>query len=529
MANHNASSSSAANTLNAAATAISSADPRYPTREQHRRWKIGCWKGLSCFGSQKRACRIVPASRTPEGNTSANRANGAQLAGVANQPTGLNPSLLAPPSSPASFTNSGNPSSVQSPNVFLSLSANVCSPGGPTSTMFATGPYAHETQLVSPPVFSTFTTEPSTAPLTPPPELAHLTTPSSPDVPFAQLLASSLDVKTANKENGVTFSCSPYTASGYVATSDLQAAYQLYPGSPASQLVSPKPGVSGSGSPFPELEYPGHWNASLAGQDTLYKYEPSKFYHDMPFSRSFLLSQDSGPYNSTKSAGLCLDQSQPTSQSGGNQFASSQETDDFCDNGENAQQNWHMEPNKPDMEQIEAYRASFGFSADEVTTSNRDVTEVLGDSLVISPFGAQKSDGVEFAAFDRRNMKTETQMTSGDLFDSGYGVLLMDHKGHNLEAQSMANTANSKHNWQLGGNEANCASETKNCAEVDILENFSRFGEFKFDEKVGTDASSSIIEKWTRYKEKRTAENGLRDHEFFRMKQPQELKGGRLS
>ncbi|KAH9302953.1 hypothetical protein KI387_014536, partial [Taxus chinensis] len=476
-----------------------------------RRWKIGCWKGLSCFGSQKRACRIVPASRTPEGNTSANRTNGVQLAGGANQPTGLNPLLLAPPSSPASFTNSGNPSTVQSPNVFLSLSANVCSPGGPTSTMFATGPYAHETQLVSPPVFSTFTTEPSTAPLTPPPELAHLTTPSSPDVPFAQLLASSLDVKTSNKENGLTFSCSPYTTSGYIATNDLQAAYQLYPGSPASQLVSPKPGVSCSGSPFPDLEFPAHWNASMSVQDNFIpKYEPSKFFNlDMAPSRSFMLSQDSERFGCSKPAELFLDQAPQTCQSRGQQYSSSQETDDYYDNGEHMQHNRHMEPNKQDMEQIEAYRASFGFSADEITTSNREVTEVLG---------ADKSDGIEFTAFDRRSIKAEVQMTNGALFDSENMVLSMDHNGHSLEAQS---TANPKHSRQSGGMETDSASETNNCDETDKLENFSRFGEFKFDEKYGTDASSSIIEKWTRYKKKRTAENGLRDYDFFRMKQPQ--------
>ncbi|KAI4320009.1 hypothetical protein MLD38_033537 [Melastoma candidum] len=46
-------------------------------------------------------------------------------------------------------------------------------------------------QQVSPPipVFSTFTTEPSTAPITPP-ESVYLTRPSSPEVPFGQLLTS---------------------------------------------------------------------------------------------------------------------------------------------------------------------------------------------------------------------------------------------------------------------------------------------------------------------------------------------------
>lgn len=121
---------------------------------------------FSCFGSQKGGKRIVPSSRIPEGNAAAAQPNGPQAGGMPNQATTLAPSLLAPPSSPASFSNSALPSTAQSPSCFLSLSAN--SPGDPSSTMFATGPYAHETQLVSPPVFSTFTTEPSTAPLTPP-------------------------------------------------------------------------------------------------------------------------------------------------------------------------------------------------------------------------------------------------------------------------------------------------------------------------------------------------------------------------
>ena len=104
-------------------------------------------------------------------------------------------------------------------------------------------------------------------------------------------------MKSVHKENGVTFPFSPYTSAGYIATSDLQAAYQLYPGSPSSQLVSPKPGVSGTRTPlsFPDLQSPGHWSVSLSGQDTFFpKYEPSKSFNlDMAASRSFMLSQDS--------------------------------------------------------------------------------------------------------------------------------------------------------------------------------------------------------------------------------------------
>lgn len=153
--------------------------------------------------------------------------------------------FVAPPSSPASFLQSEPPSVTQSPAGLLShtsISANIYSPGGPAS-IFAIGPYAHETQLVSPPVFSTFTTEPSTAPFTPPPESVHLTTPSSPEVPFAQLL----DPHFRNCEAGQRFPLSHY---------EFQS-YQLYPGSPVGQLISPSSGISGSGtsSPFPDREF----------------------------------------------------------------------------------------------------------------------------------------------------------------------------------------------------------------------------------------------------------------------------------
>ncbi|KAE9456817.1 hypothetical protein C3L33_11313, partial [Rhododendron williamsianum] len=234
---------------------------------------------MSCFGSQKGGKRIVPASRIPEANSLGNAPNGPQNVRLTNQASTIAPSLLAPPSSPASFSNSALPSTAQSPSCFLSsLSANSHEEGGPSSTMFATGPYAHETQLVSPPVFSTFTTEPSTAPLTPPPELAHLTTPSSPDVPFAQFLSSAVDLKGTKKTNNYI-----------TASNDLQATYSLYPGSPASSFIS------------------------------------------------------------------------------------------------------HVSRTS-DVEEIEAYRASFGFSADEIITTAQyvEISDVLDDSFSMTPFTANK-------------------------------------------------------------------------------------------------------------------------------------------
>lgn len=339
---------------------------------QRSRWG-GCFGGLSCFGSQKGGKRIVPATRMPDGNGSTSRGNAPQSAGPSNQNANLNLSLLAPPSSPASFTNSALPSTVQSPSCFLSMSAN--SPGGPSSTMFTTGPYAHETQLVSPPVFSTYTTEPSTAPLTPPPELAHLTTPSSPDVPFAQLLSSSLKLRSTGKVNGVSYS-------GYVG-GDLQSNYLLYPGSPTSSLISPASGTprTGLSSPYPESDIPIQWSAIVA--------------RDLPHSRnrsSKLLGLDSNFFRPDNSAAqFYLDQAQQSfsgySHSGA-RISVSREGDVYSSGG-----NRSSKSVKQDPEEIEAYRASFGFSADEIiaTPNYVEINDGLDVSFTMSPFSNCKS------------------------------------------------------------------------------------------------------------------------------------------
>ncbi|XP_068640200.1 uncharacterized protein [Aristolochia californica] len=211
---------------------------------QKRRWG-GCWSIYWCFGSQRHTKRIGHAVLVPE-STLPGPAGPATSESLLHQPSLVFP-FSAPPSSPASFLQSEPPSATQSPTGLLSLtslSASVYSPRGPHS-IFAIGPYAHETQLVSPPVFSTFTTEPSTAPLTPPPEPVHLTTPSSPEVPFAQLLTS---LESNQKSREV---CRQFPSSQYEFQS-----YQLYPGSPVGHLISPSSAISGSGtsSPFTDVE-----------------------------------------------------------------------------------------------------------------------------------------------------------------------------------------------------------------------------------------------------------------------------------
>ncbi|KAL5209748.1 hypothetical protein ABZP36_005371 [Zizania latifolia] len=375
--------------INAAATAAVSAEARFrsqpPQQDRQSRWS-GCFSRLSCFGSQKGGKRIVPAARIPDGNASTNRGNAHQSGGNSNQNVALNLSLLAPPSSPASFSNSAIPSTAQSPNCFLSVSAN--SPGGPTSNMFAVGPYANEPQLVSPPIFSTYTTEPSTAPLTPPPELGHVTTPSSPDVPYARFLSS------AGKDHNM-----PFLFTAYSGGSGLQASYPLYPESPSSSLISPASATprTGLSSPIPEQEVPTtHWKTSKSACDTPYsraspipkqevptvQWKTSRSACDTPYSsnspsnifgldsaasRNYVL--DNKFFQPSASAQFYLDQAQQTfPYNNGGRLSVSRD--------------------KQDAEEVEAYRASFGFSADEiVTTQTNVVPDALDEGFSISPFG----------------------------------------------------------------------------------------------------------------------------------------------
>lgn len=226
-------------TISAAATVIASAENRVPQATiQKKKWG-SWWSMFSCFGSHRDNKRIGHAflsSETPTSQADISAAQNPVQTHVSVMP------FIAPPSSPASFFQSEPPSATQSPAgvlSFTSISANIYSPGGPNS-IFAIGPYAHETQLVSPPVFSTFTTEPSTAPFTPPPESVHLTTPSSPEVPFAHLLGPN------DGRLNQTYSIVQYEF----------PSYQLYPGSPVGHLISPSSAISGSGtsSPFPDRE-----------------------------------------------------------------------------------------------------------------------------------------------------------------------------------------------------------------------------------------------------------------------------------
>ncbi|ESW30502.1 hypothetical protein PHAVU_002G158200 [Phaseolus vulgaris] len=232
-------------TINAAATAIASVNNRLNQPLPHFQKKTwGSWLSIYwCFGHRKNQKRIGHAVLVPVSTPSGADVTAATVGST--QAPSIPFPFAAPPSSPASFLHSEPPSVSQSPGGILSLtsvSASMYSPGGPFS-IFAIGPYAHETQLVSPPVFSTFTTEPSTAPFTPPPESLHLTTPSSPEVPFAQLLHPN----NKNPDTYQRFQISQYDF----------LSYHLHPGSPVAQLISPRSAFSTSAtsSPFRDADF----------------------------------------------------------------------------------------------------------------------------------------------------------------------------------------------------------------------------------------------------------------------------------
>uniref|UniRef100_A0A7N0UH06 Uncharacterized protein n=2 Tax=Kalanchoe fedtschenkoi TaxID=63787 RepID=A0A7N0UH06_KALFE len=431
---------------------------RFP-QERRKRWP-GCSGAFFCFRPQKGGKRIVPASRIPEANASTSQQNGPQSVGMANQAAAHATSFLAPPPSPVSFTDSAAPSTIQSPNNYLSLSAN--SPGGPSSAMYATGPYANDTQLVSPPVFSNYTTEPSTAPRTPPPELAHLTTPSSPDVPYAEFLSSSRGLKSPGKTK-------------YRGSNDLQATYALYPGSPASSLRSPvsREATDYLASPYHEKEneFAHTWEPAQNGKFTR---NASGLLYGASNADA---SQDSNFFCPATFAQFYVDQSDQA-YSGG-RISISREADAYSGGG-NGHQNWHnMNNSKQDAEEGEAYRASFGFSADEVITTNQYVE--ISDVSFTMPFTADKLDREEPAKTFKventqsslphlpnlKHVKTEhdpellqyscndfqdlkSQRKKGDVFASGTRGIHTAHEGEEEDIFSQMGAPRHNRNYHLG-------------------------------------------------------------------------------
>eukprot|EP00249_Psilotum_nudum_P008637 c21418_g1_i2 orf=413-1063(+) len=176
--------------------------------EGKRRWRSS-WCCFWFFATQKPVKCIVPATGLTACSISTSEIQVAEKGLTAldrDEGSALSPAINAPPSSPTSVANSGDPPSMHADVALFWQSASICRKGCSQpelqlqsgSTGLRIGPYSHETELVTP-VLSTLTTVPttplSTAPFTPPPELAHLATPSppSPDVPFAEMSCSSLN------------------------------------------------------------------------------------------------------------------------------------------------------------------------------------------------------------------------------------------------------------------------------------------------------------------------------------------------
>lgn len=178
-------------------------DPASATATK-KRW----WSRLSatlCFRPHGHPRRVIDGDTPPRPATAAAHTASAYV----HQAPPAHPvfAFAAPPSSPAS---SLFQSEAPSP-VLLDLHGTA----GSSPSMFSVGPYARgPQQLVSPPVlYSALTTEPSTAPRTPP----ATTGPSSPEVPFARFVDDGHELLFHH------------------------AAYQLRQGSPVIPLVSPEP------------------------------------------------------------------------------------------------------------------------------------------------------------------------------------------------------------------------------------------------------------------------------------------------
>ncbi|RCV10797.1 hypothetical protein SETIT_2G137300v2 [Setaria italica] len=241
-------------TANAAAIVLAAAARTTSTGHQHlrhqldddddhatkkTRWWSRLKAKLACFRPHGHPQRIFDAS--PETGAEQAAPGSSSLHHYARHAPQPVVAFVAPPPSPASSAlTSGSPS----PTVLL-LNAGISSCySSPTASIFAVGPYARSPQqLVSPPAFSAGHTEPSTAPLTPPPEpgcsphLLATTTPSSPEVPLARFLCPPVAAADRQQQH-----CSGGGAEGLLLN-----AYQLQPGSPI--LVSPGTGSTSSSPP----------------------------------------------------------------------------------------------------------------------------------------------------------------------------------------------------------------------------------------------------------------------------------------
>lgn len=174
-----------------------------------------------------------------------------------------------------------------------------------------------------------------------------------------------------------------------MAANDLQATYSLYPGSPASTLRSPISRTSGEGlsSSFPERDFSPQWNPSTPSQEKgsdLKLPQDANFFCPETF-KQFYYDQSSFPHS-------------------GGRLSVSKESDVYSNAG-NGVQSRQSKACKQDMEELEAYRASFGFSADEIVSTPHyvEISDVMDDSFSMMPSGSNKLPEIKTVPSLREN------------------------------------------------------------------------------------------------------------------------------
>lgn len=218
----------------------------------------------------------------------------------------------------------------------------------------------------------------------------------------------------------------------YIAANDLQATYSLYPGSPASSLISPISRTSGEclSSSFPEREFPPQWDPTVSPQNGKYSRSGSGRLYTHDTTGGSRVSQDTNFFCPATFAQFYLDHNPPFPHTGGRLSVS--KDSDVYPNGANGNQNRHTKSPKQDAEELEAYRASFGFSADEIITTPQyvEITDVMDDSFTMMPFASdkpafeeglpasvdgRKAQGRESNLLNPKNLKSESDLMNGGI------------------------------------------------------------------------------------------------------------------
>jgi hypothetical protein len=211
----------------------------------------------------------------------------------------------------------------------------------------------------------------------------------------------------------------------YIAANDLHATYSLYPGSPA--IRSPISMTSGDclSSSFPNREFAPQWDPSISPPDERNSRTGSGRLFGNGKNGDSMVSTDSNFFCPATFAQFYQD----APFSGGRLSVSNDS--DVNPNGGNGNQNRPNRSPKRDVEEVEAYRASFGFSADEIITTTQyvEITDVMDDSFTMtSPFTSDKSASVsEKAHGTHMNLLSSKDCKSSRQAAHVYGSRPVDH------------------------------------------------------------------------------------------------------